>query len=146
MSQIHEIQPLDNSLAIRAGNIDALVKAAQRCGFSYVPDRETYRSYYGETEGKYGQIVAVLKQEGKSYEIGVCKKADGTFVLQYDAHDGTIEHKCGPRLATLMNFFGVEVTREFAMSLGGTVTETPVDGGIELEIQIPDHVMAEFAQ
>jgi hypothetical protein len=142
MSHITEIETVVNDL-------DALAEAAKRLGGELVRDQKSYRwfgRWVGDTPAPpdlkvedMGKCHHAIRIKGCNYEVGVTRKADGSFRLQFDYYDGALNRAIGgPKAPKLMQAYAVEKAKAEARRKGHLVMAERVlaDGTIRLQLGV----------
>ena len=112
-------------------NLDALKRAAERCGLEFREGKETFK-WYGrhvgdeplpegfsvEDMGKCEHAIGV-RDNAQAYEIGVARSRTGSgWTLLFDFWEGGfgLEERTGKECETLLQMYALEVAREEAQS------------------------------
>ncbi len=145
------------TIEIEIRDLDALARAAKRCGLEFVKDQTTY-IWYGRSVGDYplpegftekdlGRCLHALRvppselSKGQKtrppYEVGVVERRDGKpgYMLQWDFYAGGygLEKRVGKDCQRLRQAYGIEVAKAQAQRKGFRVTEQVLaDGSVDL--------------
>lgn len=123
-------------------DLDALRAGAARCGLE-MSDRKTYR-WYGKHVGDYempegftaadlGKCDHVLSVKGQpnAYEVGVVRRADGTYTLIWDfwgSQGRILQQAIGEKAAELERHYTIVHHTRTAQRLGWRAVETIEQG------------------
>ncbi len=111
-------------------NLNALKKAAKKLGLNW-NEGVTSFNYYGSSTSTCDHTIS---HSGDSKSIGVVKKADGNYELQWDpGYLGRAEALVGKNADNLKKEYSAAVATLELESQGMFVTRYEVNGGIKLE-------------
>lgn len=135
-------------ISIEIRNLDDLATACERIGCELVLGQKTYR-WYGRSVGDYPlpqgrtvkdlgkceHAIRVKKAGPQTYEVGVCKKADGSWGLEWDFYAGGygLQAKVGDGAEELVKSYAASAAMRAARKLGYKVAEKRLATG---EIQL----------
>ena len=120
-------------ISLKITDLDALAKAAERCGLELVRGKTTYRWYEGD--GQCEHALVQRKQLALNYEIGLTKAEDGSWEMHWDSYDERLANAVGGQdAAKLKQEYGASVATAQLYKLGMRVNRyVTSDGRIVVE-------------
>jgi hypothetical protein len=135
------------TMKTQIGDLDALREACKALGLTFHENQTTYRWYgrwvndyhaedaayhHGVKPEDYGKCSHAISAPGATYDIGVCKLANGNYTLIYDnfSQGMGLERELGPRCRKLKQEYGVQAAISQAEQQGlGWTKELDEDTG-----------------